>query len=197
MLDPVTRKTTFASFEWDAGNRGKCLKHGVSVHEIERVLTHAETLITPDPKNPAGEPRFLAIGRTRQGRYTFVVFTPRQRAAGARLRRSALATCTRGGSGNMSKKLPALNSDKQAEELLDKDLSEYISAENLQPFPFEYRPKQKSVNLRISAELLRAVRAAARRRGIPYQRYIRQALELALQRSENPTAQRQAARSRG
>ena len=96
----------------------------------------------------------------------------------------------------MSKKLPALKSDKQAEELLDKDLSEYISAENLQPFPFEYRPKQKSVNLRISAELLRAVRAAARRRGIPYQRYIRQALELALQRGENPAAQRQAARSR-
>ena len=96
----------------------------------------------------------------------------------------------------MSKKLPALKSDKQAEELLDKDLSEYISAENLQPFPFEYRPKQKSVNLRISAELLRAIRAAARRRGIPYQRYIRQALELALQRSEKPAAQRQAARSR-
>ena len=97
----------------------------------------------------------------------------------------------------MSKKLPALKSDKQAEELLNKDLSEYISVENLQPFPFEYRPKQKSVNLRISAELLGAVRAAARRRGIPYQRYIRQALELALQRSENLSVQRQAARSRG
>src|SRR5487761_1515227 len=65
-----------------------------------------------------------------------------------------------------------------------------VSAENLQPFPFEYRPKQKSVNLRISVELLGAVRAAARRRGIPYQRYIRQALELALQRSENPATQR-------
>jgi predicted DNA binding CopG/RHH family protein len=96
----------------------------------------------------------------------------------------------------MSKKLPALRSDKEAEELVDKDLSEYISAENLEPFPFEYRPKQRSVNLRISDELLKAVRAAARRRGIPYQRYIRQALELALQRSEKPSAQRQAARSR-
>ncbi len=84
----------------------------------------------------------------------------------------------------MSRKLPALRSDKEAEQLLDRDLSEYIIAENLAPFPFEYRPKQKSVNLRISEELLRAVRAAARRRGIPYQRYIRQALELALRRSE-------------
>jgi len=96
----------------------------------------------------------------------------------------------------MSNKLPALGSDKEAEELLDRDLSEYINAENLEPFPFEYRPKQKSVNLRISDELLAAVRAAARRSGIPYQRYIRQALELALQRSESPPARRQAARSR-
>ena len=84
----------------------------------------------------------------------------------------------------MSKKLPALRSDKEAERLLEKDLSEYISAENLEPFPFEYKPKQKSVNLRISDELLNAVRAAARRRGIPYQRYIRQALELALRQRD-------------
>ena len=84
----------------------------------------------------------------------------------------------------MSKKLPALRSDKDAEELLDQDLSKYIRAENLEPFPFEYRPKQKSVNLRISDELLKAVRTAARRRRIPYQRYIRQALELALRQRE-------------
>ena len=84
----------------------------------------------------------------------------------------------------MSKKLPALRSDKAAEKFLDKDLSEYISAENLEPFPFEYKPKQKSVNLRISDELLKAVRAAARRRGIPYQRYIRQALEIALRQRD-------------
>ncbi len=96
----------------------------------------------------------------------------------------------------MSRKLPALRSDKEAEKLLDRDLSEYISAENLEPFPFEYKPKQKSVNLRISDELLRAVRDAARRRGIPYQRYIRQALELALQRAEIPPTQRQPVRSR-
>ena len=85
----------------------------------------------------------------------------------------------------MSKKLPVLKSDKEAEELLERDLSEYISAENLEPFPFEYKPKQKSVNLRISDELLEAVRAAARRRGIPYQRYIRQVLEVALRQSDH------------
>ncbi len=77
---------SFSGFEWDEGNRRKCQKHGVSIEEIEHVLTHAETLITPDPKNPGGEARFLAIGRTQDGRYTFVVFTPRQRATGTRLR---------------------------------------------------------------------------------------------------------------
>ncbi len=97
----------------------------------------------------------------------------------------------------MNRKLPALRSDKEAEELLDRDLAPYINAQNLEPFPLEYRPKQKSVNLRISDELLQAVRAAARRRGIPYQRYIRQALEMALQRSEKPSMRGKAARSRG
>ena len=65
-------------------------------------------------------------------------------------------------------------------DILDKDLTAYIKGENLAPYPFEYQPKQKSVNLRISEELLNAVRIAARRRGIPYQRYIRQALETSL-----------------
>ena len=85
----------------------------------------------------------------------------------------------------MRKKLPALKIDREGQELLNKDLSAYITAENLEPFPFEYRPKQKSVNLRISDELLNAVRAAARRNGVPYQRFIRQALELALERARH------------
>ncbi len=81
----------------------------------------------------------------------------------------------------MSKKLPAFT-DKQAEDFLVQDLSDYISAENMVPFQFEYRPKQKSINLRISEELLSSVRTEARRRGIPYQRYIRQALEAAVRK---------------
>lgn len=47
---------------------------------------HAETLIRPDPKDQPSEPRFLAIGRTQDERYAFVVFTPRRCAAGIRLR---------------------------------------------------------------------------------------------------------------
>jgi predicted DNA binding CopG/RHH family protein len=73
----------------------------------------------------------------------------------------------------MSRKLPAFKTDKEAEKFLEQDLSDYISADNFAPFQFEFRPKQKSLNLRISVELLNAVRAVAHRRGIPYQRYIR------------------------
>jgi predicted DNA binding CopG/RHH family protein len=94
----------------------------------------------------------------------------------------------------MSKKLPVFKIDKEAEDFLEKDLSDYISAENLALFPFEYRPKQKSINLRISEELLSAVRAEARRRRIPYQRYIRQALEASL-RSPKQTARTDGPRS--
>jgi predicted DNA binding CopG/RHH family protein len=45
---------------------------------------------------------------------------------------------------------------------------------------FELLPKDKSVNLRIPEGLLKAVQASAKRQGIPYQRYIRQALERAI-----------------
>jgi predicted DNA binding CopG/RHH family protein len=84
----------------------------------------------------------------------------------------------------MSRKLPVFKTDREAETFLDQDLSDYISAENFAPFQFEFKPKQKSVNLRISEELLNAVRAVAHRRGIPYQRYIRQALEASLRQSK-------------
>ncbi len=76
---------TFSRFEWDQGNRRKCQKHGVSIDEIEYVLAHGEALVTPDPKS-RGEPRYLGIGRTREGRYPFVVFTPRHRTTGTWLR---------------------------------------------------------------------------------------------------------------
>jgi predicted DNA binding CopG/RHH family protein len=80
----------------------------------------------------------------------------------------------------MVKRLPAFKSDEEAEAFLEQDLSDYISAETLAPFPFELRPKQKSLNLRISEGLLDAVRQKAKREGIPYQRFIRQALERAV-----------------
>lgn len=82
----------------------------------------------------------------------------------------------------MAKKFPILTSDEDAEAFLEQDLTDYIDAENFAPYRFEFRPKEKSVNLRISEGLLDAVRGRAKEAGIPYQRYIRQALETAVSR---------------
>ena len=80
------RKIAFSGFVWDNANHSKCQKHGVSVAEVEHVLARAATLIVPDLKNSRAEPRFLAIGRTEQGRYALVVFTPRQTRGGILMR---------------------------------------------------------------------------------------------------------------
>jgi predicted DNA binding CopG/RHH family protein len=97
--------------------------------------------------------------------------------------RSARATCTGRRSLDMKKKFPVLKTDEEAEAFLEQDLSDYLHAGNFksaQWMRFEFKPKQKSLNLRISEELLNAVRKNAKREGIPYQRYIRQALERAV-----------------
>ena len=48
---------------------------------------------------------------------------------------------------------------------------------------FEMRPKDKAVSLRLPERLLDAVRGAAKRQGVPYQRFIRMAIESALDRA--------------
>jgi predicted DNA binding CopG/RHH family protein len=81
----------------------------------------------------------------------------------------------------MKKKVPVFKTDEELEAFLEQDLTDYLHAGNLQPAQlFEFQPKQKTVNLRISEALLQAVRERAKRAGMPYQRYIRQALEKAV-----------------
>jgi uncharacterized protein len=65
-------------FDWDVGNRDKCLKHGVSIDEIEAVFRNRHHVF-PDPAHSAAETRLLAIGTGGSGRYVFVAFTLRQR----------------------------------------------------------------------------------------------------------------------
>ena len=82
----------------------------------------------------------------------------------------------------MKKKLPRLKSDKQAEEFVEKtDLTEY-DLSGMRPLRFEFQPKTERVNMRLPPQLLAAVRALAAKSGVPYQRFIRQALEDAVQR---------------
>lgn len=67
-----------AGFDWDAGNREKCRKHGVSVAEVEE-LFRRPLLIIPDAAHSQGEERLRAIGKTAIGRSIFLVFTIRER----------------------------------------------------------------------------------------------------------------------
>lgn len=84
----------------------------------------------------------------------------------------------------MKKKLPKLRSDAAAEAFVaEADLTQY-DLSGMVPMQFEMKPKDKSVNLRLPAQLLEAVQQRAKQAGIPYQRYIRMALERALQGSK-------------
>jgi predicted DNA binding CopG/RHH family protein len=80
----------------------------------------------------------------------------------------------------MKKKVPHFKTDEEAEAFLEQDLTDYLHAENFKPMHFEIRPKEKSVNLRMSEALLDAVRESAKREGVPYQRFIRHVLERAV-----------------
>jgi predicted DNA binding CopG/RHH family protein len=78
-------------------------------------------------------------------------------------------------------KVPRLRTDEEAEAFLEQDLSD-LDFSQFKPMRFEFEPKGESINIRVSAGMLSAVRSSAERRGIPYQRYIRQAIEHALAR---------------
>ncbi len=81
----------------------------------------------------------------------------------------------------MKKAIPTFKTDKEAEDFVaTADLTKYDLSGG-QMMRFEMKRKDKSVNLRLPEQLLEAVRQRARDAGIPYQRFIRMALERAVQ----------------
>ena len=64
-------------FHWDAGNRVKCQRHGVSVADIEDLFDRPLSVL-PDPAHSHNEERFKAIGSNSEGRHILVVFTLRE-----------------------------------------------------------------------------------------------------------------------
>lgn len=77
----------------------------------------------------------------------------------------------------MKKKLQKITTDKQAKEILNEDLSDYLSRDNFKRTTFEFMPKDKSITIRISDSLLTSLQAIAEKQGVPYQRVIRQVIE--------------------
>jgi predicted DNA binding CopG/RHH family protein len=82
----------------------------------------------------------------------------------------------------MKKRIPTFKTDKSAENFVDTaDLTEYdLSGGKLVRFEFE--KKAARINMRLPEPLLEAVKESAKERGIPYQRFIREALEHAVRR---------------
>ena len=75
------------------------------------------------------------------------------------------------------KQLPPLRTDEEAEAFVDSaDLSEY-DLSGFKPTHFEFEKKSAQLNMRLPEQLLEAVKAKAKERGIPYTRLIREALE--------------------
>ena len=76
-------------FHWDKGNREKCQKHGVSIAEIEALLS-SDPATAPDIRHSDLEDRYIAVGRNGRGRPMFVAFVYRMKS-GRRLVRPVSA----------------------------------------------------------------------------------------------------------
>jgi predicted DNA binding CopG/RHH family protein len=78
------------------------------------------------------------------------------------------------------RKLPTLKTDGQAAGFVERSDLTQFDLSSLKSTRFEFSPKEARINMRVPGQLLDAVKVAAKRRGVPYQRFIRQALEQAL-----------------
>jgi predicted DNA binding CopG/RHH family protein len=76
-----------------------------------------------------------------------------------------------------AKKMPSLRSDEAAEAFVaSADLTKY-DLSGFKPMHFEIEPKSASLNMRLPASLLTALKAKAKAKGVPYTRYVRLLLE--------------------
>jgi predicted DNA binding CopG/RHH family protein len=75
------------------------------------------------------------------------------------------------------KQFPTFKTDAEAERFVaTADLSEYDFSK-FRPVRFEFEKKDGRINMRMPDSLIAAVKTRAARRGIPYQKFIREVLE--------------------
>ncbi|MDO4232577.1 MAG: BrnA antitoxin family protein [Lautropia sp.] len=79
------------------------------------------------------------------------------------------------------KRVPEFKTDAEAAAFLEQDLST-LDFSQFKPMRFEVARKEASLNMRLPAALMDAIRAKAKAQGIPYARYVRMVLEADLQR---------------
>jgi predicted DNA binding CopG/RHH family protein len=70
--------------------------------------------------------------------------------------------------------------DKEVEDLLEGDMSDFIEKNDFTLTSFEFAPKNKTITIRVSEALLNAIQTQAKKRKTSYQKFIREALERVL-----------------
>ena len=83
----------------------------------------------------------------------------------------------------MKRKVPRLRTDAEADAFLERDLSD-LDFSQFKRTHFEFEKKTAQINMRVPKPLLDAVKKRAKARGIPYTRFVREAVETALSREE-------------
>lgn len=77
------------------------------------------------------------------------------------------------------RKVPRLKTDRAAEKFLEQDLSD-LDFSQFKRVKFEFEKKDAQLNMRLPASMVRALKERAKVRGVPYQRFVRETLEQAL-----------------
>ena len=71
-LDQIT------GFEWDQANKDKSfIKHKITANESEEIFLDENLVSFDDIKHSQKEPRYIALGKTRDNKILFVIFTIR------------------------------------------------------------------------------------------------------------------------
>ena len=73
----MTSLGQWTGFDWDAGNRGKNVKHRISDDECAEVFFKLPLLLGPDEAHSEHENRYHVLGQTNAERRLFIAFTMR------------------------------------------------------------------------------------------------------------------------
>jgi predicted DNA binding CopG/RHH family protein len=169
-----------AGFDWDDANRDKCVKHDVTIEEIERLLHEKEVYIVPALNTPKLRRAIPRLGH-RRAVAPCSLFSPSASGTGAGCyARSRRDTYTPVRPADMSKSVPHFASDEEAEAFLEQDLTDYLDLGAFRPVRFVFSGATRRVSLQIPEALLQAVKSRARRDGMSYQDQFRRAFERSL-----------------
>ncbi|OGH20018.1 MAG: hypothetical protein A3D74_01345 [Candidatus Levybacteria bacterium RIFCSPHIGHO2_02_FULL_37_13] len=73
----VSKLKNVVGFEWDDANTEHIARHNVTPAEAEEIFFDTKNVLNEDIKHSIVENRFITIGKTKEGRLLYQVFTKR------------------------------------------------------------------------------------------------------------------------